>query len=142
MKPFRQADLISREKKTYNYRVSRARRFVENALGILSSRFRIYKTQINIEPKSIEKVVMASCALHYFLMSVSLNSYSSAECFDHENREDGIITPALNSIYSNMEPLLRRSSENNPTASKNIRNQYVHYFNNEGSVPWQDNFIH
>nr|CAI5856172.1 unnamed protein product [Callosobruchus analis] len=37
MKPFRQADLNSKERKIYNYRVSRARRIVENAFGILVS---------------------------------------------------------------------------------------------------------
>nr|CAI5868375.1 unnamed protein product [Callosobruchus analis] len=37
MKPFRQADLNSKERKIYNYRVSRARRIVENAFGILAS---------------------------------------------------------------------------------------------------------
>nr|CAI5834833.1 unnamed protein product [Callosobruchus analis] len=60
------------------YGVSRARRIVENAFGILASRFRIYKTQINREPKRTDAVVMASCALHNFLMSLSSNSYTSA----------------------------------------------------------------
>nr|CAI5835826.1 unnamed protein product [Callosobruchus analis] len=110
MKPFRQADLNSKERKIYNYRVSRARRIVENAFGILASRFRIYKTQINIEPKSIEAVVMASCALHNFLMSLSSNSYTSVECFDHENIEDGTIMPGLSAHDSSMEPLYRRNS--------------------------------
>ncbi|CAH1983790.1 unnamed protein product [Acanthoscelides obtectus] len=55
MKPYRQADLNSRERKIYNYLVSRARRIVENAFGSLASRFRIYKTQINLEPKNIDK---------------------------------------------------------------------------------------
>nr|CAI5837488.1 unnamed protein product [Callosobruchus analis] len=142
MKPFRQADLNSKERKIYNYRVSRARRIVENAFGILASRFRIYKTQINIEPKSIEAVVMASCALHNFLMSLSSNSYTSVECFDHENIEDGTIMPGLSAHDSSMEPLYRRNSGNNSTSAKNVREQFVHYFNNEGTVPWQDNFIH
>ncbi|CAH2000984.1 unnamed protein product [Acanthoscelides obtectus] len=55
IKPYRQADLDSRERKIYNYRVSRARRIVKNAFGSSASRFRIYKTKINLEPKNIDK---------------------------------------------------------------------------------------
>nr|CAI5843806.1 unnamed protein product [Callosobruchus analis] len=119
IKPFRQADLNSKERNLYNYRVSRAR-----------------------QSKMIEAVVMASCALHNFLMSLSSNSYTSAECFDHENIEDGTIIPGLSAHDSSMEPLYRRNSGNNSTSAKNIREQFLHYFNNEGTVPWQDNFIH
>ena len=36
LKPFRQADLICQNRKVYNYRVSRARRIVENAFGIMA----------------------------------------------------------------------------------------------------------
>ncbi|RVE47831.1 hypothetical protein evm_007586 [Chilo suppressalis] len=60
LKPYRQADLNNYEKKIFNYRLSRARRIVENAFGILSSRFRIYHTKINIEPDKIQNVVMAT----------------------------------------------------------------------------------
>nr|CAI5858194.1 unnamed protein product [Callosobruchus analis] len=74
---------------------------------------------------------MASCALHNFLMSLSSNSYTSTECFDHENIEDGTIIPGLRAHDSSMEPLYRRNS-----------GKFVHYFNTEGTGLWQDNFIH
>ncbi|CAK1600782.1 unnamed protein product [Parnassius mnemosyne] len=75
LKPYREADLSS-YKKNFNYRLSRARRIVENAFGILASRFRIYHTQINLEPNNIEKVVMATCDLHNILMEHTPNSYA------------------------------------------------------------------
>jgi len=53
MKPFRQADLTSSEKRIYNYRVSRARRIVKKAFDILAMRFRIFHTNINLYPKKI-----------------------------------------------------------------------------------------
>nr|CAI5855171.1 unnamed protein product [Callosobruchus analis] len=67
---------------------------------------------------------------------------SDGECFDHENIEDGTLIPGLSAHDSSMEPLYRRNSGNNSTSAKNVREQFEHYFNNEGTVPWQDNFIH
>ncbi|CAK1592419.1 unnamed protein product [Parnassius mnemosyne] len=84
IKPFRQADLNTYEKKKYNYRVSRARRIVENAFGILASRFRILHTEINIEPKNIDSVKMACCALHNYLTETNQASYSPPEILDRD----------------------------------------------------------
>lgn len=141
IKPFRQIDLNSHERKIYNYRVSRARRIVENAFGILASRFRIFHTQINIDPHRIESVVMASCALHNFLMSTSHNFYAPSECYDHEDRENGTVTSGLNTTQSNMNHLHRRNYGNITNAAKIIRQEFINYFNNEGSVPWQNDFV-
>lgn len=66
MKPFRQADLSSRKRKIYNYRVSRERSNVENVFGIMAFPIRIFHTQINLEPNNIDSVVMATCVLHNF----------------------------------------------------------------------------
>lgn len=54
-------------RKILNYRLSRARHVVENAFGIMASRFRIFYTHINVEPENIDKLVKASCVLHNFL---------------------------------------------------------------------------
>ncbi|XP_026482678.1 uncharacterized protein LOC113390772 [Ctenocephalides felis] len=129
MKPFRHSDLTSKNKKIYNYRVCRDRRFVENAFGILVSRFRIFKTPINVEPNNIDRIVLASCALHNYLMSNSTNSYTYAECFDRENMKQGCITPGSTSNDSNMKHLDQRYLGNSPNAAKIVREKYVHYFN-------------
>ena len=63
---------LTRERKIFNYRLSRARRIIENAFGILVARFGTFKTHINIQLDNINKdVVMASCALHNFLQRIS-----------------------------------------------------------------------
>jgi hypothetical protein len=53
MKPFSHRTLAY-EEKNFNYRLSRARRVVKNAFGILSSRFRIFHTAINLKPDKVE----------------------------------------------------------------------------------------
>ena len=134
LKPFRQADLICQERKIYNYRVSRARRIVENAFGIMASRFRIFHTQINIGPDNIDSVVMASCVLHNFLMKSVPNSYSPPESFDRVNMEDG-------TIVSGFHTSNRRNPGNTSNDAKKVRQDFINYFVNEGQVPWQNNFI-
>ncbi|XP_050676762.1 uncharacterized protein LOC126973479 [Leptidea sinapis] len=88
IKPFRQADLTSQERKILNYRLSRARRTVENAFGIMASRFRIFYTHINLEPENTDKVVKASCVLHNFLIEHSKKSYAPQKSFYRENSEN------------------------------------------------------
>lgn len=141
MKPFRQAALTSREKKIYNYRLSRARRIVENVFGILAARFRIFHTCINLEPRNIESVVMACCMLHNFLIAKSSRTYTPPECFDYDDTEEGVTHFGLNSQGSNMSSLQRRPFGNTANAAKEVREAFMNYFTNEGQVSWQDRFI-
>lgn len=141
MKPFRQADLTFQDRKIYNYRVSRARRIVENAFGILASRFRIFHTPINLEPNKIESVVMATCVLHNFLMKVVPNFYSPPECFDRENTEDGTTVLGYHTTDSRMQRLDRKNPGNTAFSAKKMREDFMNYFVNEGQIPWQLNFI-
>lgn len=141
MKPFRQADLISQDRKIYNYRVSRARRIVENAFGILASRFRIFHTAINLQCKSIESIVMACCVLHNFLMKSVPSLYSTPECFDRENTDDGISELGLDTRDSQMFELQRSNPGSIPRLAKQVREDFMRYFVHEGAVPWQHNFI-
>ena len=62
--PFRNQ---SNEERIFSYRLSRARRIIENSFGILASKFRILKTTIHLDPTSVRKVVLACVVLHNFL---------------------------------------------------------------------------
>ncbi|KAL2097890.1 hypothetical protein ACEWY4_007097 [Coilia grayii] len=62
---------LSHAKKTFNYRLSRARNTVEDAFGILSSRWRVLLSRIMLEPHKVDKVVMATCILHNYLTQPS-----------------------------------------------------------------------
>lgn len=47
LKPFNRRELIT-ERKIFNYRLSRTRRIVESAFGILANGFRIFHTSNNL----------------------------------------------------------------------------------------------
>lgn len=119
IKPFRQTDLNTYEKNIYNYRISRARRIVENAFGILAFRFQIFHTDINIDLKIIESIVMTSCALQNYLTEINQTNYSPPESHDMEMFDDGtVILQGSTSSGSQMIDLNRKQQGNVTDAAK------------------------
>lgn len=104
MKPYAQSEL-STKNKIYNYRLSRARRTVENAFGILAKRFRVFMTPIPLVPEKVILITMASCILHNYLRSQASahNVYTPAGSLDSED-------PVTHQLH---EGLWRQSSSNN-----------------------------
>lgn len=141
MKPFRQAQLDSASKEIFNYRLSRARHVVENAFGILASRFRIFHTQINLEPKNISKVVMATCVLHNFLMQQQPTTYVHPNNTYQENYDGEVICTGLDTSESNMIALKRQNQGNWNSTAKQLRDKFSSYFMHEGKLSWQESRI-
>ena len=63
MKPFSHLNL-SKEERIFNYRLSRARRVVENVFGILVTRFRVLINTMQQNTENVQKIVMACICLH------------------------------------------------------------------------------
>lgn len=135
LKPFSR-DSLTDERRIFNYRLSRARRVVENTFGILASRFRVLYTAINLDIESIEWVVLACCALHNFLRKKS-PSYSPPEAFDSENINEGTIIEGERCDPNKLHQLQRRSGGQVLNAAKQARDDFCVYFNGDGAVPWQ-----
>ena len=66
MRPYSSHGMDLKER-VFNYRNSRGRTVVENAFGILTSRFRIFQSPLQQEPPVVNRVVMACLVLHSLL---------------------------------------------------------------------------
>lgn len=76
------------KQRIFNYRLSRARRIIENAFGILSAQWQILRTTIDCKAENIDTIVKASVCLHNFVMienDVLYNPPTYAESDDLPN---------------------------------------------------------
>lgn len=131
--PFKNQD---DDQRIFSYRLSRARRIVENAFGIMSSRFRILQSAIQLEPNKVEKIVLACTALHNYLRRNHEASYTPVGSMDSENVADGVVAPGSWRADRQLLPL-NRLRRNTTDEAKNIRKEFTKYFNEEGAIPWQ-----
>ena len=90
VKPYSSRNL-NQEQRIFNYRLSRSRRVVENAFGIMSSRFRVFGKAIPLPPEKVTKLVLAVCCLHNFL----LRNKTSAEQYTSENLDRTCDLPSI-----------------------------------------------
>lgn len=66
MKPYPKRGLDVK-RKVFNYRLTRARRFVECTFGILTNKWRVFRGAIQMNPNNIDTIVKSACALHNFV---------------------------------------------------------------------------
>lgn len=112
--------------KTFNYRMSRARRSVECGFGMLASKFRLFVTRIECEPTKVEHIVKAACILHNFIRT-----------------HDGFLsTPTheqLANAYQELHPFRDLPAVGQQTTAKECRDKLRDYFSKpENSLPWQN----
>lgn len=129
---------VPKERRIFNYRLSRARRVSDNAFGILAARFRIFHSQIILEPEKVKMIVLASCALHNFLRQKNQGIYKPPQSLDRENTHDMKIERG--DWRSTTTPLveLQKKSMRPSQLAKEVQCRFAVYFNGVGAVPWQD----
>lgn len=107
---------LSVKQRIFNYRLSRARRYVECTFGILANKWRIFHRHINVSYNFAIDIVKACCILHNFVIN-----------------RDGLDTPVEMIIDdSELQPLQQGSNVGSQVVSANIiRNEYSEYFTSE-----------
>lgn len=120
MKPYPQTS-CDPKRKTFNYRLSRARSVVEGGFGILASKFGVFLTPIAFQPNKAATVVLACCYLHNSLLKTQPKRYLASTW--------NITRPDDEEILLDLQATGIRNS---PADAKQIRDKLCDYFNNEG----------
>ncbi|XP_075440892.1 uncharacterized protein LOC142486104 [Ascaphus truei] len=105
-------------------RLSRARRYVECAFGIMSAKWRILFKAIETSVPNAKSIVKCVAILHNVVI-------------DLEGAYDGV----MNDSTAVLPTSFRRNKANSAPGkiAKCIRDTFRDYFNAEGAVPWQNN---
>lgn len=108
------------EKRVFNYRLCRARRYIECAFGILSNKWRIFHRPLNVQPDFATDIVKACIVLHNYV----------------RNR-DGYVVEDSTTI-TGLEDIQVPSNTRGGFKANNVRDILCKYFmSSVGSIPWQ-----
>ncbi|CAH1981900.1 unnamed protein product [Acanthoscelides obtectus] len=119
LRPFGGKEL-SQKKRIFNYRLSRARRYVECSFGILTNKWRILHRSLNVNTDFAVSIVKACVVLHNFVRER-----------DGYNFEDTMTVVGMNDLPA-------QANMQGGRAANNIRNVLSDYFLTEvGKVSWQ-----
>ena len=134
MKPYSRKHLAA-EELIFNYRLSRARRVVENAFGILANRFRCLLGKLEQRPHVVVPMVRAMCCLHNLLrdrcQAQAVNNGADDEEEANAWRDDVVPMAGLQHA---------RANNAGPRIAREQRDELKGYYNARfGSVDWQWN---
>lgn len=129
------------EKRIFNYRLSRARRVIENTFGILVSRWRLLKNNIVADVQNIDIFIKAIICLHnYANKAVDLSgdfAYRPPGFVDSDDCQGTwrVEVQPLNSVG-------RVAGNRSSRMLNDMRDNLKTYFQSPtGQVPWQNNVL-
>jgi len=140
MKPFSRRNM-ERTERIFNYRLSRARRIVENAFGILAHRFRCLLTTMMQRPETVSSIVGACVCLHNMLRMRNPGAHHPQ--MDHEDDDHQVIDGAWRD-GQNLHDMERNRRGGNlaSRAARVQRDVLTAYYNSPtGAVAWQNNMV-
>lgn len=129
MRPYPRNNLDIR-KKVFNYRLSRARRSIECAFGILAARWRIYGKPIIASVSTVRKIIQATIVLHNYIICTEKDLDVTQIQYSNFTTQD-------RAVISNGLKDLSRDRSSNPAEAKKIREDFANFFNGIGALSWQ-----
>ena len=139
MKPYSLRGL-QHSHRIYNYRISRARRVVENAFGILANRFRFLLRTAQQHPDTVITMVQTCMVLHNMLRTRYPHHQNRLVDREDENHQ---VIPGQWRQDAEMPDLGGQLRGHRLNEHAKLQREYLRrYFNSPaGSVPWQENMI-
>lgn len=140
---------LNEQKRIFNYRLSRARRTIENTFGIFAARWRIFRRTIYANPDVANRLVLATMCLHNFLKTkndekVPLQQrYCSPQFADREMEGDLIEGEWRQQSQDNhIRPIGNAGAHRATREAYAMRDTLSSYFMTvAGEVPWQYEYI-
>ena len=140
---------IPEDQKIFNYRLSRARRVIENAFGILATRWRILSRPIQSSVETTDLIIKATICLHNFLRQTHSAGYCPAgfvDTYDSTGKiKEGEWRRVLASqgsggmLLTEIAPVRGSRPLVSAVEVRNVIKQHVNSL--EGSVGWQWNHV-
>ena len=119
MKPFARKDMSCKER-ILNCRLSRARRCVERAFGILTAKWRLLNIAIETNVNKAESIVRCICLLHNVIIHTDGTSHDPS--IQYETSQIHVPRQAKTNVS-------RRSSSWSPEGAKDVRNAFQAHIN-------------
>ena len=136
---------LDEAKAVFNYRLSRARRIIENSFGILAARWRIFRRPNLGQPEHVIRYTQAAIALHNFLRTIESSVYCPRGFTDGEDGAGNTLEGAWRSEVHGDEGLTRLGQIGGNRycrSAADTRELYQDYFlTPDGEVSWQYNHV-
>ena len=146
MKPYPGKDL-NEEQRIFNYRLSRARRTIENSFGILAARWRIFRRPIKASPETVDNIIKACIGLHNYLRLTENARYTPMGFIDSEDSSGNVVLGDWRTIVHGEQGALHNTStgrafNSTSLSAKGTRDTFMKFFNStKGSLSWQKSHI-
>lgn len=111
-------------KRIFNYRLSRARRYIECTFGILAHKWRIFQRPLNVDINLSIKIIKACCVLHNFVRERHGVAF-----------EEMLFSGEADNLLE-----IPQSSFQTGISGENVRNNLADFFINVDPLPWQNKY--